>query len=104
MTPADLLSALAERGLQIRRGGDGSVLVCGPARGRDDAAIINACRSNRWYLDCALSGARSGHMWMACDQCSEVQLVGCDGRGRRCIMTPRCDGRLASIPMPWLVA
>lgn len=102
MKPGALLTALAEKGLQIRKLSDGAIVVCGPTRSRDET-LIDACRRNRSILDWALEGAKSGHVFLACDQCAEVQLVAMESKGKRCIMTPQCGGRLSDTPLPWLV-
>ncbi len=82
-----LVTALALTGHHDTPSGDGGVQAVGPtAPGSDDLAPL-------WvrYLDLEQTGP---HRWRCCEQCGREALTTV---GKRCLLTPGCEGRYVEI-------
>jgi hypothetical protein len=100
VTPAQLLDALAAHGIELRRG------MAGRPRLFDPEAVLDPLRLlrvlwDRWLLEWAIVGSRSGHRWHRCPECGELQLLRLRApseSAKHCVMTPGCAGVMAPIP------
>jgi len=89
-------------GLDVRAD-DGLLVVTGPRSaealaaelGRHKAAVLaalNGVEAENWVNAWAAQGALSGHEWLGCSICGEIQLLAPDRAGRPCHLTAGCTG------------
>jgi hypothetical protein len=57
------------------------------------ALAAELVRANRALLHAVLYGARTEHVWARCDECGAGMMRRKRAKPRRCVFTPRCDGR-----------
>jgi hypothetical protein len=107
MTPAELLRALAERNIGVTRDSDGYAVLVDPDHQLTHTALLRL-RWDRWLIEWALVGSRTGHRWYECDACGEIRLLkqSAEHNGARCWkpaahtgLTPDCPGSLRLVPL-----
>ena len=96
MTPAELLTGLADASVMADRASDGRVALSAPRA--PDPALLAATRRYRWVLTWGVHGAITGHRWHVCDVCGDLQLQHHRSDPIRCSMTAGCKGRMRPGP------
>ncbi len=89
-TLPEVLDELTRRGVTLTLRADGKLILEGPF----DSDLAADCRHHRDLLAWAVLGRASGHEWLSCDRCGQVQLLTPDKTGRPCHLTYGCKGHL----------
>jgi hypothetical protein len=89
--PLDVLDYLASVGLTVTLDRPTGQLHVRPRPVPDIERDM--IRANRALLYDVLLGARTAHVWARCDECGAGMMRRKRAKPRRCVFTPRCDGR-----------
>lgn len=90
MTFPEVLEELVSRGITVTLRADGKIVLDGALT----PELVADCRHHRDLLAWAVLGRASGHEWLSCDRCGQVQLLTPDKTGRTCHLTYGCKGRV----------